>query len=60
MKLPSISATAAAGMKNTSVLISSGLSWPLFTSGESFQKLAVSVSYRSRTTIQSSFARACR
>ena len=30
------------------------------TSGLSFQKLAVSVSYRSRTTSQSSFASACR
>ena len=38
--------------------MSSGLSSPLCTSGESFQKLAVSVSYRSRTTIHSSFASA--
>src|SRR5215831_15983390 len=60
VKLPSISGTVAAGRKNTSVLISAVLSAPLLTSGLSFQKLAVSVSNRSRTTSQSNFANAWR
>ena len=55
VKVPSFSETMAAGIRKTSVLISSVLSSPLFISGESFQKLADSISKRSRTTSQSRF-----
>ena len=60
VKLPSFSVCAAAGMKKTSVPISSGRSSPSSISGESCQKAAVSVSWRSRTTSQSSLDRAMR
>ncbi len=58
--VPSISGTAAAGKKKTSVLMSSVFSVPFCTSGEFFQKVAVSVRKRSLTTSHSSFARASR
>ena len=62
VKLPSFSVWAAAGMKNTSVPMSSVRSSPRSISGPSFQKLAVSTSNRSRTTSQSSsaIAKRCR
>src|SRR5437879_12824267 len=47
---PSISATCAEGNKNTSVLMSSLLTSPFFTSGAAYQKDAVSVSKLSLTT----------
>jgi hypothetical protein len=51
---------AAAGMKKTSVPISSVFSSPVSISGESYQNAAVSVSEKSRTTSQSRLARANR
>jgi hypothetical protein len=47
---PSFSTCPAHGIRKTSVPMSSGRSSPDWTSGESFQKRAVSVSARSRTT----------
>src|SRR4051812_23641303 len=60
VKQPSFSTCPAAGIRKTSVLMSVVLSSPRSTSGESYQKLAVSISTRSRTTSQSSCARARR
>ena len=57
---PSFSTCAAAGRKKTSVGISSVFSSPDSISGLSYQKDAVSISTRSRTTSQSSFASARR
>ena len=51
---PSFSVCAAAGMKKTSVAISSGVSSPDSISGPSYQKEADSISTRSRTTSHSS------
>jgi hypothetical protein len=56
VKEPSFSVWVEAGRKNTSVGICSGESSPDSTSGESYQKAAVSVSTTSRTTIHSSLA----
>ena len=53
VKVPSFSATMAAGIRKTSVLMVLGSSFPLLTSGESRQKVAVSISNKSRTTSQS-------
>ena len=50
VKLPSFSATLAAGSTNTSVPIWSGRTAPSRTSGASRQKVALSVRKRSRTT----------
>ena len=55
VKLPSFSVYAAAGMKKTSVPMSSLRTSPDSISGESCQKAAVSVSLKSRSTSQSSF-----
>ena len=60
VKLPSFSVCAAAGMKNTSVPMSSVRTSPESISGESCQKAAVSISWKSRTTSQSSFDSAIR
>ena len=57
---PSFSVCEAAGRKKTSVGISSVFSSPDSISGESCQKAADSISTRSRTTSQSSFASASR
>jgi hypothetical protein len=50
VKQPSFSTWVAAGMRKTSVPISSVRSSPLRTSGESFQNEALSISASSRTT----------
>jgi hypothetical protein len=60
VKVPSFSACPAAGSRNTSVPTPSGRSSPRSTSGESYQKLATSVSTRSRTTSHCSLASARR
>ncbi len=60
MKVPSFSTCEAAGKKKTSVLHVSGTISPVSTSGASFQKVAVSIMARSRTTIHSSWASASR
>jgi hypothetical protein len=60
VKAPFFSVCAAAGMKKTSVPTSSGTSSPDSTSGESCQKVAVSIIEKSRTTSQSSLAMASR
>ena len=60
VNVPSFSTWDAAGKKNTSVRHSSGTISPVSTSGASFQKVAVSIIARSRTTIQSSWAIASR
>ena len=60
VKEPSFSTWLAAGRKNTSVPICSGESSPDSTSGLSYQKEAVSISTRSRTTSQSSLDSASR
>ena len=60
VKEPSFSVCAAAGMKKISVGISSVRSSPVSISGLSYQNDAVSISTRSRTTSQSSFASASR
>jgi hypothetical protein len=57
---PSFSVCAAAGRKKTSVAISSVFSSPDSISGLSYQNEADSISTRSRTTSQSSFANARR
>jgi hypothetical protein len=57
---PAFSTWEAAGRKNTSVPMSSVTSSPVSISGASFQKLADSISTRSRTTSQSSLANALR
>ena len=56
VKLPSFSVCAAAGRKNTSVPMSSVRSSPVSISGPSFHQVALSMSEKSRTTSQSSFA----
>jgi hypothetical protein len=48
---------AAAGMKNTSVLMSSARISPVSISGAFFQNVALSISIRSRTTSQCRLAR---
>ena len=53
---PSYSATCADGKKKTSVLMSAGLTLPLFTSGADCQKVALSVTQLSLTTSHSSLA----
>ena len=60
VKQPSFSVCAATGRKKTSVPMFSVTSSPDSISGESFQNEAVSISYRSRTTSQSSLASALR
>ena len=60
VKLPSFSVWVAAGRKKTSVAISCVRSSPVSISGASYQKEAVSISQKSRTTSQSSSARARR
>ena len=60
VKVPSFSVWAAAGRKNTSVPMSAVASSPVSISGPSSQKVALSISTRSRTTSQSSLARARR
>ena len=60
VKQPSFSTWAAAGIRNTSVWMSSGRSSPDCTSGESRQKVAVSISAMSRTTSHFSLASARR
>jgi hypothetical protein len=57
---PSFSTCEEAGRKKTSVGISSVFSSPDSISGLSYQKEAVSISTRSRTTSQSSFESASR
>ena len=56
VRLPSFSGAAAAGMKNTSVLMSAG-GGPV---GSLFQKTALSVSNQSSTTSQSRLRRPVR
>ena len=56
VKEPSFSVCAAAGRKNTSVPMSSVRSSPDSISGPSFHQVALSISEKSRTTSQSSFA----
>ena len=53
---PLFSVCAAAGMKNTSVLMSSVTISPVSISGPSFHQVALSMSEKSRTTSQSRFA----
>ena len=60
VNVPSFSTCEATGMRNTSVSIASGRSSPERTSGESRQKVAVSISARSRTTSHFSLASARR
>ena len=60
VKLPSFSVWAAAGRKNTSVWMSCARASPDSCSGESFQNRPDSVGWKSRTTSQSSLARARR
>ena len=60
VKLPSFSVCAAAGMKNTSVPMSSVRSSPVSISWPSFHQVADSISEKSRTTSQSSLAMASR
>ena len=60
VKQPAFSTCAAAGIRNTSVSMSSVRSSPDCTSGESRQKLAVSSSFMSRTTSHLIFASARR
>src|SRR5579864_2981171 len=60
VKVPSFSPCPAAGKRNTSVPIFSGLSSPRSTSGESYQNEAVSVSTMSRTTSHFNLASALR
>ena len=57
---PSFSVWADAGRKKTSVAISFVRSSPVSISGLSYHHDAVSISIRSRTTIQSSFAKPSR
>ena len=54
VKLPSVSAICADGKKKISVLMSAGFTWPFFTSGAFFQKVALSCSQLSLTTSHSS------
>ena len=60
VKDPSFSVWAAAGSRKTSVLMSVVLSSPDSISGEAYQKAALSISTRSRTTSQSRPASAIR
>ena len=60
VKVPLFSAVPAAGNTNTSVAIFSGESSPRFTSGESSQNDAVSVSTMSRTTSHFNLLKAVR
>ena len=55
VKLPSTSATCDDGKKKISVLMSAGFTSPPFTSGASFQNVALSCSQLSLTTSHSSF-----
>jgi hypothetical protein len=57
---PSYSAIWVEGKKNTSVLMSSIFTSPLFTSGARYQYVALSVSQLSFTTNQSSWRKARR
>jgi hypothetical protein len=56
VKLPLFSVCAAAGRKNTSVVMSSVRSSPVSISGPSFHQVALSIMEKSRTTSQSRFA----
>ena len=60
VKDPSFSTWVAAGRKKTSVGICSVTSSPVSISGPSYQNAALSISVKSRTTSQSSFAIASR
>ena len=60
VKVPFFSTWEAPGRKKTSVPIPSVFSSPVSISGESYQKAAVSISAKSRTTSQSRLARAKR
>ena len=60
VKVPAFSTCAAAGIRKTSVPMSSVRSSPDATSGASFQNDAVSISARSRTTSHRRFASARR
>ena len=60
VKVPSFSVWAAAGRRKTSVPMSAVTSSPVSISGPSSQKVALSISTRSRTTSQSSSASARR
>ena len=60
VKVPAFSTWLAAGSRKTSVPISLVTSSPVSISGPSFQKLAVSISEKSRTTSHFSFAIASR
>jgi hypothetical protein len=60
VKEPFFSVWAAAGMRKTSVAMSWVRSSPVSISGERYQKEAVSISTKSRTTIQSRLAIAIR
>ena len=60
VNVPSFSAWLAAGIRNTSVAMSSGRTSPASISGEECQNAAVSVSVKSRTTNQSSLVRPMR
>ena len=60
VKLPLFSVCAAAGMKNTSVLMSSVRISPVSISGPFCQNVALSIITRSRTTSQSRLARPIR
>ncbi len=57
---PFFSDATAAGIRKISVLICCGRTLPSRTSGASCQKAAVSISWMSRTTSQSRFARPAR
>ena len=56
VKLPSFSVWAAAGKRKTSVPMSSVLSSPVAISGPSFQNVADSMAWKSRTTSHLSLA----
>ena len=56
VKLPDFSVCEAAGKKNTSVPMSSVRSSPVSISGPSFHQVALSISWKSRTTSQSRLA----
>ena len=60
VKVPAFSTWFAAGKRKTSVSISSVTRSPDLISGESFQNVAVSISWKSRTTIHFSLDSAIR
>ena len=60
VKVPAFSTWVAAGMRKTSVPISSVFNSPERISGESYQKEAVSISWKSRTTSHFKLAKARR